>query len=77
MSPKQTRRSPRPAKIRTVEEYRRALQRMEELAARGFTARTNKELALLEGTVVAYVSEYGKPDLDLGRPPEKTPLDKN
>lgn len=64
----------RATEIHSAEEYGRAIVRMVALTARGLSPETDKEVADLEAAAAAYVSKHGKPDVDLARPPEKTPV---
>lgn len=63
------------AEIRTNDEYRRALHRMDELRAKGQEEEEHHELAELEAAVAAYDQQHGKPASTPGRPMLKTERD--
>lgn len=58
-------------KIRSNDEYQRALHRMDELRGRGHEEEESRELAELEAAVAAYAQQHGKPAHTPGRPPLK------
>ena len=56
--------------LRTRDDYRRALARIDKLRASGATAGSNAELADLEAAIADYVAKPGHPDWRKGRPDE-------
>ena len=61
--------------IRSNDEFRRALHRMDELRGRGKEEEEHHELAELEAAVAAYAQKHGKPADTPGRPPLKAERD--
>lgn len=54
--------------LKTRDDYRRAVERAEELRGQGATAATNPELAEIEGAIARYVAVPGQPATRKGRP---------
>jgi hypothetical protein len=54
--------------LKSRDDYRRAIERIDELRGHGSTAEENAELAELEGAVARYVAKPGQPASRKGRP---------
>jgi len=54
--------------LRSVADYKEALDRANALRDSGATAESNAELAALDGAIAQYVGEPGKPARSAGRP---------
>jgi hypothetical protein len=55
-------------RINSSEEYRRALERCDELRDRGEKAHSNPELAALEGAIAEYDAPDDVPEVSKGKP---------
>lgn len=58
-------------KLKTNEDYRRAMREFSELEGRALSAAEAERKEELEGAIAAYSAEPEKPDQRKGRPPGK------